>query len=36
MDVVGWIILKWIKYDKKAWIEFWCVRRSPRSELVGK
>jgi hypothetical protein len=36
MDVVGWIILKWFKYDIKAWIEFRWVRRRPRSELVGK
>jgi hypothetical protein len=36
MDVVGWIVLKWLKYDMEAWIEFRWARRSPTSELVGK
>jgi len=32
MDVIGWLVLKWLKYtyDMKAWIEFRWVRRSPR------
>jgi len=36
MDIVGWVILKWLKYDMKAWIEFRWVWRSPRNELVWK
>jgi hypothetical protein len=36
MYLVGWIILKWLKYDMKEWIELGWVRRRSRSDLVGK